>query len=220
MNDLDSLCQSSLFSEIAPNDIKKILKCLSATRKEYAKDEMIVREGDFVNDIGIILHGIAQSTKLNIAGKQIIVSLHYPGGYTAVLTAVSRGRKCPMSVQSLEPLAVLFIPVKNILSRCTKLCMVHEQLLGNLFDSIAERALELHDRNDCLIMPTIRDKVLTYLIRVSSEVGAQTFSIPFDREALAEYLDVDRSALSRELAWMKRDGLIDFYKNEFKLLNN
>jgi len=69
-------------------------------------------------------------------------------------------------------------------------------------------------------MPTIRDKVLTYLIRVSSEVGAQTFSIPFDREALAEYLDVDRSALSRELAWMKRDGLIDFYKNEFKLLNN
>ncbi len=213
MNDLDSLCQSSLFSEIAPNDIKKILKCLSATRKEYAKDEMIVREGDFVNDIGIILHGIAQSTKLNIAGKQIIVSLHYPGGYTAVLTAVSRGRKCPMSVQALEPLAVLFIPVK-------KLCMVHEQLLGNLFDSIAERALELHDRNDCLIMPTIRDKVLTYLIRVSSEVGAQTFSIPFDREALAEYLDVDRSALSRELAWMKRDGLIDFYKNEFKLLNN
>lgn len=76
MNDLDSLCQSSLFSEIAPNDIKKIIKCLSATRKEYAKDEMIVREGDFVNDIGIILHGIAQSTKLNIAGKQIIVSLH------------------------------------------------------------------------------------------------------------------------------------------------
>lgn len=220
MNDLDFLAQSRLFLGIVPNDIQKMLVCLSATRKEYEKDEMVVREGDLVNDIGIIMQGIAQSTKLSITGKQIIVSLHYPGGYTAVLTAASRGRKCPMSVQALEPLTVLFIPIKNVLARCPKPCIVHEQLLGNLFDSIAERALELHDRNDCLIMPTIRDKVLTYLARVCREAETQTISIPFDREAMAEYLNVDRSALSRELAWMKRDGLIDFYKNEFKLLNH
>ncbi|KZE74521.1 MULTISPECIES: Crp/Fnr family transcriptional regulator [Paenibacillus] len=218
MNNLDSLCQSRLFSGISPNDIPQMLKCLSAKRKEYAKDEMVVREGDLVDDVGIILQGSAQSTKLSVTGKQIIVSLHYQGGYTAVLTAASRGRRCPMSVQAIEPLEVLFIPIKSILSRCTKFCMVHEQLLGNLFDSIAERALELHDRNDCLIMPTIRDKVLTYLTRVMRETGTETFTIPFDREAMAEYLDVDRSALSRELAWMKRDGLIDFYRNEFKLL--
>lgn len=218
MNDLDSLCQSRLFSGISPNDIPQILKCLSAIRKEYAKDEMVVREGDLVDDVGIILRGSAQSTKLSITGKKIIVSLHYPGGYTAVLTAASRGRRCPMSVQAIEPLEVLFIPIKSILSGCTKLCNSHEQLLGNLFDSIAEQALELHDRNDCLIMPTIRDKVLTYLTRVMRETGTETFTIPFDREAMAEYLDVDRSALSRELAWMRRDGLIDFYRNKFKLL--
>jgi CRP-like cAMP-binding protein len=218
MNDLDSLCQSRLFSGISPNDIPQMLKCLSATRKEYTKDEMVVHGGDLVDDVGIILRGSAQSTKLSITGKKIIVSLHYPGGYTAVLTAASRGRRCPMSVQAIEPLEVLFIPIKSILSPCTKLCKSHEQLLGNLFDSIAERALELHDRNDCLIMPTIRDKVLTYLTRVMRETGTETFTIPFDREAMAEYLDVDRSALSRELAWMKRDGLIDFYRNKFKLL--
>jgi CRP-like cAMP-binding protein len=218
MNDLDSLCQSRLFSGVSPNHIPQILKCLSAIRKEYAKDEMVVREGELVDDVGIILRGSAQSTKLSITGKKIIVSLHYPGGYTAVLTAASRGRRCPMSVQAIEPLEVLFIPIKSILSGCTKLCKSHEQLLGNLFDSIAERALELHDRNDCLIMPTIRDKVLTYLTRVMRETGTETFTIPFDREAMAEYLDVDRSALSRELAWMKRDGLIDFYRNKFKLL--
>ncbi|WP_342548880.1 Crp/Fnr family transcriptional regulator [Paenibacillus sp. FSL P2-0089] len=218
-NNLESICQSRLFSGISPDDIPQMLKCLSATRKEYAKDEMVVREGDFVDDVGIILQGSAQSTKLNVKGKQIIVSLHYPGGYTAVLTAASRGRRCPMSVQAIEPLEVLFIPIQNILSPCTKLCKAHEQLLGNLFDSIAERALELHDRNDCLIMPTIRDKVLTYLTRVMRDAGTETFTIPFDREAMAEYLDVDRSALSRELAWMKRDGLIEFSRNEFRLLS-
>lgn len=220
MNNFDSLCQSRLFSGISPNDIPPMLKCLSATRKKYAKNEMVVREGDLVDDVGIILQGVAQSTKLSIKGKQIIVSLHYPGGYTAVLTAANRGRRCPMSIQALEPLEVLFIPAKKILSRCTKLCVAHEQLLGNLFDSIAERALELHDRNDCLIMPTIRDKVWTYLTKVSREAGTQIFTIPFNREAMAEYLDVDRSALSRELAWMKRDGLIDFYRNEFRLLQH
>ncbi|WP_342477291.1 Crp/Fnr family transcriptional regulator [Paenibacillus sp. FSL H7-0350] len=217
-NNLASLCQSRLFSGISPDDIPQMLECLSATQKEYIKDEMVVREGDFVDDVGIILQGTAQSTKLNVKGKQIIVSLHYPGGYTAVLTAASRGRRCPMSIQAIEPLEVLFIPVQNILSPCTKLGMAHEQLLGNLFDSIAERALELHDRNDCLIMPTIRDKVLTYLTRVVRETGTETFTIPFDRKAMAEYLDVDRSALSRELTWMKRDGLIEFYRNEFRLL--
>ena len=218
MNNLDSLCQSRLFLGISPNDIPPMLKYLSATRREYAKDEMVVREGDLVDDVGIILQGSAQSTKLSITGKQLIVSLHSRGGYPAVLTAASRGRRCPMSVQAIEPLKVLFIPIKNILSRYTKFCVAHEQLLGNLFDSIAERALELHDRNDCLIMPTIRDKVLTCLTRVMLATGTETFTIPFNREAMAEYLDVDRSALSRELAWMKRDGLIDFYRNEFKLL--
>ncbi|WP_434799268.1 Crp/Fnr family transcriptional regulator [Terrisporobacter vanillatitrophus] len=220
MKELNLLTQSSLFSGIEPNDIQKILMCMSATRKGYDKDEMVVCEGDPVNEIGIILQGVAQSTKLSITGKQIIVSLHYPGGYTAVLTASSRKRKCPMSVQALEPLSVLYIPIKNVLSSCSKSCIAHEQLLVNLFDSIAERALELHDRNDCLIMPTIRDKVLTYLTKLSRESETQVVSIPFNREGMAEYLNVDRSALSRELSSMKRDGLIDFYKNEFKLINS
>lgn len=217
MDDLDILVQSHLFSGIEPNYIPKMLICLSAMRKEYEKGEMVVCEGDSVNDIGIILKGSARSTKLSITGKQIIVSLHYPGGYTAILTAASGKRKCPMSVQALESLTVLFIPVKNMLSRCTKLCAAHEQLLFNLFDSIAERALELHDRNDCLIMPTIRDKVLTYLTKVCCESKARIVRIPFNREAMAGYLNVDRSALSRELARMKREGLIDFYKNKFEL---
>ncbi len=104
MNNFDSLCRSRLFSGISPDDIPQMLECLSATRKEYAKDEMVVREGDVVDYVGIILQGSAQSTKFSITGKKIIVSLHDPGGYTAVLTAASRGRRCPMSVQAIEPL--------------------------------------------------------------------------------------------------------------------
>lgn len=104
MDDLDILVQSHLFSGIEPNDIEKMLICLSAMRKEYEKGEMVVCEGDSVNDIGIILKGSARSTKLSITGKQIIVSLHYPGGYTAILTAASGKRKCPSRYRHWSPL--------------------------------------------------------------------------------------------------------------------
>jgi CRP-like cAMP-binding protein len=79
--------------------------------------------------------------------------------------------------------------------------------------------LVLHDRNDCLIKPTVREKVLTYLIKVATTQKNRTLTVPFDRSAMAEYLNVDRSALSRELSRMRKDGLIDFYKNNFRLLH-
>lgn len=133
-----------------------------------------------------------------------------------VLLAASRGRKSPVTVEALCSLAALFIPVRSILERSD--CPHHPILLANLLDGLAEKALVLHDRNDCLIKPTIRAKVLTLLEREAEKALSRSFNIAMNRSAMAEYLDVDRSALSRELAWMKRDGIIDYDKNRFKLL--
>ena len=209
------LNRSPLFQGIAQDDIDVMLPCLSATRKEFQKEESIIREGDMIKNIGILLSGIAQSVKTDITGKQVIVTLVKPGNYIGVLLAASHNRTSPVTVQACENLAVLFIPMQNILSRSD--CPQHARLLSNLLDGIAEKALILHDRNDCLIKPTIRDKVLTLLSEFAHNVGSSSFTIPMGRDAMAEYIDVDRSALSRELSWMKRDGLIDYEKNWFKL---
>ena len=206
---------SPLFQGITRNDIEAILSCLSATQKDFQKDQSIVREGDNVNNMGILLSGTAQSVKTDITGKQVIVTLIEPGNYIGVLLAASHNRTSPVTVQARENLAVLFIPMHNILSRSN--CPNHAKLLSNLLDGIAEKALILHDRNDCLIKSTIRDKVLTFLSEFAHNVGSHSFAIPMGREAMAEYLNVDRSALSRELSWMKRDGLIDYEKNRFEL---
>lgn len=218
MNNIENLTRSGLFAGIMQNDIEEMLHCFSAVCKKYEKGEMVIWEGDTVNDVGIVLSGSARTTKTDISGKLVIVTLLNPGSYIGVLLAASHERKSPVSVQALESLSVLFIPVRNMLKLCNRLCLRHERLLQNLIDGVAEKALVLHDRNDCLIKPTIRDKILTYLMRIYNETGHKAFTIPFDREAMAEYLNVDRSALSRELSWMKKDGLIDFYKNNFKLL--
>ncbi|MEA5058475.1 hypothetical protein SDC9_116826 [bioreactor metagenome] len=204
-----------LFQGIPKGDLALMLSCLSATRREFPRSATIVEEGDLVPNIAILLSGTARSLKTDSAGKQVIVTLIKPGGYIGILLAASHGRASPVTVQALENLAVLFIPMQNILTRCD--CPHHTKLLSNLLDAVAEKALLLHDRNDCLIRPTIRDKVLTFLLEFAHKAGSHSFTIPMGRDAMAGYLDVDRSALSRELSWMKRDGLIDYKRNWFNL---
>jgi CRP-like cAMP-binding protein len=215
---IEVLKKSPLFSDFSRKDIQEILNCLDAYILNYRKDEIILSEGDNVENIGIILSGYGRSIKNDLSGKTIIVTLLRPGSPIGILLASNQNRKSPVSIQALDYLCVLFIPFSNVIRKYPKLCRRHEKLLYNIFDNISEKAMILHDRNDCLIKSTIREKVLTYLSMTSKEQESESFYIPFDRNAMAEYLNVDRSALSRELSKMKRDGLIDYYKNQFILL--
>ncbi len=212
----DALAKSQLFKGIAKKEIPSIVSCLSAIQKKYGAGEIMLWEGDHVSDIGILLSGSARSMKTDLNGKQVIVTLLSPGSYIGVLLAASKDRKSPVSVRAHEASHAIFIPIGHILTRCD--CPCHANLVENLLNGIAEKALVLHDRNDCLIKPSIREKVLTFLTVEAKKKGAATFKIMMDRDAMAEYLGVNRSALSRELSWMKRDGLIDYDKNWFKLL--
>jgi CRP-like cAMP-binding protein len=215
---IEVLKKSPLFSNFTTKDINELLSCLGAYELEYKKDEMVLLEGDNIDSIGIILSGYGHSIKNDRSGKTVIVTRLTPGSPIGILLASNQNRKSPVSVQALEDLDVLFIPFLNAIRKCTRLCRRHEKLLLNIFENISEKAMILHDRNDCLIKSTIREKVLTYLSITSKEKESQSFSIPFDRKTMAEYLNVDRSALSRELSKMKQDGLIDYYKNQFTLL--
>ncbi len=210
--------RSKLFEGIGPEDLDEMLLCLSVTYKEYKKDEMVIWEGDTTKDIGVVLSGSARSIKIDRSGRLVIVTLLEPGSPIGILLAAGHGRKSPVSVQALEDLSVMFIPIENMMGLCPRLCPRHKRMIWNFLDGIAEKALVLHDRNDCLIKTTIREKVLAYLMQMSGKTGTRVFTTPLDRDAMAEYLNVDRSALSRELSWMKRDGLIDFHKNSFEIL--
>ena len=109
------------------------------------------------------------------------------------------------------------IPFERVFTQCEKACPGHAKFLRNYIRIVAEKGLLLHERMDCLLRPTVREKILSYLWRISREQKSKIFSLPINRNAMAEYLNVDRSALSRELSYMKRDGIIDYYKNTFRL---
>lgn len=214
---MEGLKISPLFEGINPSRIPGIVSGLAAVTKPYEKGETILWEGDRVDMVGILLSGRARSIKTDVHGRQVIVTLLQPGSYIGVLLAASRGRPSPVSVEALEPTRVLFIPFDRLLRQGSG-DRDRTRLLENLMQGLAEKALVLHDRNDCLIRPRIRDKVLTLLLREAEKTGSRAFSLPMNREAMADYLNVERSALSRELSRMKRDGLILFHKSRFELL--
>jgi CRP-like cAMP-binding protein len=130
--------------------------------------------------------------------------------------AASRDKLSPVTVEAQTALSVLFFPAGKILGRCRNYCPRHDRLIANFLNGVAEKALHLHYRNDCLIRPSVRGKVLAYLQRESQGLPGE-FGIPLDRGGMAKYLHVERSALSRELSRMQREGLLEYRKNRFRL---
>ena len=218
MEHIEFLAQTNLFSGIKPKEIAGLLHCVNARSVQYAKDEMIIEEGSKVYDFGVMLSGNGRSIKWDASDKLIIITLLEKGSEIGVLLAANPGHESPVSVQAQDDVSVLLIPYDRLITRCKKACPKHEILLRNYIGIVAEKGLVLHERINCLLKPTVREKILTYLLGVSREQQSRTFSIPLNRNAMSEYLNIERSALSRELFYMKRDGLIDYYRNSFRLL--
>ncbi len=215
---IEDLKHTNLFFGLEPKDMECLLDCLGTKRVNYAKGDTIIEEGDRVHDFGIMLSGQGQAVKWDPSGRLIIITLLKKGSEIGVILAASLGRKSPVTVQAQEAVSVLQIPFARVVTRCEKACPRHDTLLRNYLNLVAEKGLVLHERMDCLLRPTIREKIIAYLWRVSNEQQSKTCTIPMNRNAMAEYLNVERSALSRELSHMKRDGVIDYHKNTFRLL--
>jgi len=208
----------SLFSGICSEEIPDLLDCIEAKYVNYKKDKLIIEEGSITSNFGIILSGKARSIKWDKTGRLIIITLIEKGGVIGVIIAAAEDQCSPVSVQATEDSLVMLIPFSKIISRCDKNCQKHEKLLKNYIKSVAEKGLELHERINCLLEPTVRKKILTYLSRISKEKANLTFTIPINRNAMAEYLNVERSALSRELSKMQKDGVLEYHGNSFKLI--
>ena len=217
-NYLADLSEIPLFASIPPKDIPGLLRCTHARRVSYQKNEIILEEGSLVSEFGILLSGRGRAMKTDESGRIVTITLLKKGSEIGAILASSNEHKSPVSVQALEDAEVLKIPFSRVLSRCEKACAGHDQLLKNYIGIVAEKGLELHDRLSCLLKSSVREKVLAYLSKTAKDTGSRAFCVPFDRSGMAEYLNVERSALSRELSAMKQDGMIDFHKNCFRLL--
>ncbi len=208
---------SDLFRGISSADAESVLKCLSAVRKAYKKGESIFHAGEPSRTMGFVLSGAVEIFRDDYWGNRQIIGAAGAGDLFGESYACMPGTIFMITVQAVEDAEVLFFDVNRILTTCSPACEFHSRLIHNLLYILAEKNLMLTRKIDHMGQRSIREKVMAYLSFQMESNRSGTFEIPFNRQQFADYLAVDRSALSAELSRMKRDGLIDYEKNHFRI---
>ncbi len=206
-----------LFSGISEAELDAMLSCLNAEERSFPKDAFVLRAGDTVESIGLVLSGSVLVIQEDIWGNRNILSKAGPGQTFAAAFACAPGSVLNVSVIAEAPVTALFLNVKRILTVCPSACAHHSRIIRNLLGELAEKNLRFSEKLTHMGQRTTRAKLMSYFSAEAQRLGTYEFDIPFSRQQLADYLGVERSGLSLELGKMKRDGLLDFHKNHFAL---
>ena len=218
MKDFLSILRSSqLFSGISENELTSMLSCLDTRKEDFPKKAFVLRAGDTVGSIGIVLSGSVLIIQEDIWGNWNILSKAGPGQTFAAVYACAPGSRLNVSVIAETPVTVMFLNVKRILNVCPSACSHHSRVIRNLLSELAEKNLRFNEKLMHMGQRTTRAKIMSYLSAEAQRLGKYEFDIPFSRQQLADYLGVERSGLSLELGKMKKDGLLDYHKNHFVL---
>lgn len=211
------LQESALFSGMSEQEIELILPCLSAAVREYAKGALILPSGERGHQIGMMLVGNAGIIREDFWGNRNLIAAISPGEVFAESYACLPEQKRNVAVTAETTAMVLWLDVRRILSPCSSCCPQHTGMIRNLLSVLAQKNLLLNEKMTHLTKRTTRQKLLSFLSAEAIRQGSANFRIPFNRQQLADYLSVDRSALSGELCRMRDYGLIAFHKNSFTL---
>lgn len=205
-----------LFKGIDAADLEAMLSCLGAEVKGIHKDEIILLAGEKPRQVGIVLSGQLHILKEDYEGNRALMAAVTPGKVFAEALCCANIDESPVTVVADIDSVVMLLGFKRILHTCPNSCLFHTKLIENMLGLIANKNLQLQKRMEIVGLKSVRMKVTSYLESFVPSQG-RNITIPFNREELADFLCVERSALSHELARMKEDGLIEYRKNKFVL---
>ena len=211
------LSRTPLFRGISAGEAASLLECLRAETRRYGKGETIYHAGDTVHALGVVRSGSVLVAREDFWGNVAVLDRVEPGQIFAETYACTPGEPLMVRVSAASETEVLFLRTDRILDVCPSACACHGTLVRNLLALSAQKNLTLSRKIFHTAPKTIRGRLLSYLSEQAVRAGSRTFSIPFDRQQLADYLGVERSALSHELGKMRREGLLQVRKNVFTL---
>lgn len=217
-NNIEILKKCPLFYGIEEADLTRMLTCLGARTVSFDKKYTVFTEGAVTSHIGILLSGEVQIEMNDYYGNRSIVESVSPSEIFAEAYACSGAEPMPFSVIASEPSEVMLIECSHILEICHNGCGFHHKLIYNLMKALAVKNLRFHEKIEITSKRTTREKLLTYLSLEKKRHGKESFDIPFDRQELADYLEVERTGLSAEISKLKSEGVIDCRKNHFTVL--
>lgn len=205
-----------LLHGITPKELDEMQTLHGMHRHSYQKGEMILHSGYIAQEMGIVLSGSVHIENVNVWGTRSILQA-VPAGQMFAETYVMCREPLMVDVVCAEDAQILMIDITTLLREENRQKTWHPKLYHNLLMGAFQKNLALSNRIFCTTPKSVRGRVLSFLSYQSVRAGGAEFTIPFDRQEMADYLNLDRSALSKELGKMRRDGLIDFRKNHFVL---
>ena len=211
------LSKTVLFRGISPEEVKGMMHCLQAVHRTYPRGAVIHHAGDVIHAVGMVLSGSVSIENDDIWGNRSILDRVSPGQIFAETYACLPGEPLMVNVVALEPTEVLFLNTEKMFTLCSNTCTFHSKLVRNLLSISAQKSLNLSRRIMHTSAKSIRGRLLSYLSFQAAKHGSLEFEIPFNRQQLADYLGVDRSAMSNELSKMQRDGLLKSERSRFIL---
>ncbi|NLP17088.1 MAG: Crp/Fnr family transcriptional regulator [Clostridiales bacterium] len=209
----------ALFRGIEENNYKHLLGCLNVQIKHFKENEYLFFAGDRINKVGVVLSGSVEILKENLAGNKHIIAILESSHLFAEGIVCTANRISPVTVQAKESTMVMFIPYEKIIRSCGQSCSYHFGLIQNMMVVLGEKNIDLNWKLELLTLKGMREKLASYLVKASFENSSYTFQIPLNRTELADFLNVSRTSMCRELTRMKNDGLIDFYGRSFRILD-
>ena len=212
------LSETPLFRGTSPQELEEMLACLGTEVRRYEKGELVLRAGDVVTSLGMVLSGSVLIETDDLWGNTTVLDCVGPGQIFAETYACTPNEPLMVHVAAPEAATILFLHVGRVLQVCSHACGHHNRLIRNLLTLSAQKNRNLSRKIFHTAPKTIRGRLLSYLSEQSLRCGSPSFTIPFNRQQLADYLNVDRSALSNELSKMQRDGLLRVERSRFTLL--
>ena len=214
---IPELMRTKLFAGVGGEDVLSMLTCLGARLHTYKKGEYVLRQGEHLSDIVVLAEGSLHIQKDDYWGNRSILGSIGVGEIFGEAYAAPESGALLNDVIAVENSSVFFFDVKRIITTCSSACRFHTMVVQNLFYAVSEKNRGLVQKLDCISRRTTREKLITYLSEEAKKQKSAEITIPFNRQQLADYLSVDRSAMSNELCKMRDEGLLEFQKNRFRL---
>ena len=210
--------RTSLFGSIPSDELQALLSCLAPRVQQFAANGLIFAEGSPAGQMGLVLHGSVQIVQEDFYGNRHIIAALGPGELFAEAFACAGIASLPVSVFAVQECTVLLLDAARILRPCQNACRFHQKAVLNLLQSMASRNLQMNQKLWLLSRKTTQQKLMAYFSAQAKAAGSREFSIPFNRQQLADYLGVERSAMCCELSKLQSKGCLTARKNSISLL--
>lgn len=214
----DILRECPLFDRIGDESLKEMLGCLNAKERSYKKGDAVFAEGDKAKYLGIVLEGSVQLVRVDYYGNRSILTNIEPPQLFGEAFACAGMKSLPVDAVAATDTRILLLDAQRIARPCGNACPCHGQTILNLLHIVAKKNLVLHQKIEITSKRSTREKLMTYLLLQAKNAKSHTFTVPYDRQELADYLEVDRSGLSAEISKLRNEKVLECRRSTFTLL--